>query len=631
MRVKDLKQDYDFSGYVTRYGVRCSDGRIIQKDAFAHCDGMEVPLVWNHDHTGPANVLGRILLENRSDGVYGYGKFNDDVEAGRDSKMLVIHGDVTNLSIWANKLKEKAHEVFHGAIREVSLVLAGANPEAFIDVVLAHNDESADEAIIYFQDEISLAHAEKEEKGKTPVKTEELKMEEPKMEEPKMEDNEKTMQEIYDGMTEEQKDVTCAMIGMAIQDNKPESEEGKETKSNPDESEGGKEMKHNVFDQDEQTTNNGVLSHAAQGEILALAKSSSVGSLRTAMEIYAEENELQHGDISGFEQTGNGNVSNLFPEYVEANGSRQPELITNDMGWVDAIMAKTQKIPHGRVRTSHVDIRNIDTLKAKGYTKGNQKKLTGDYALVRRTTDPQTVYVTSELHRDDVVDIEDFDYVQFQYNIDQISLKETLAVATMLGDDRLDSDPEKIFSDHIRPIWTDDELYTIHKDVDFATMATELQGTDGAKNFGDSFVYAEAMVTALRMARKDFRGTGKPDLYITVDMHNTMILARDRNGRRIYETDTELAAALGVANIYEVTQFEDKVRTDSKGAKHKLHAICVNMNDYGYGASKGGDVTHFTDFDIKFNQLESLLETRKSGQLTRIKSAIVLEEVVVTP
>jgi hypothetical protein len=316
----------------------------------------------------------------------------------------------------------------------------------------------------------------------------------------------------------------------------------------------------------------------------------------------------------------------MFPEYVEAHPSRTPELITNDMGWVDAIMAKTQKIPHGRVRTSHVDIRNIDALSAKGYQKGNEKKITGNYELVRRTTDPQTVYVTSELHRDDVVDIEDFDYVQFQYSIDQISLKETLAVATMLGDERPNSDPEKIFPDKIRPIWTDDELYTIHKDVDFAAMAKELQGANTEQYFGESFIYAEAMVTALRKARKDFRGTGKPDLFITTDMHNTMILARDRNGRRIYETDTELAAALGVANIYEVTQFEGKVRTDSDGVKHKLHAICVNMADYGYGASKGGDVTHFTDFDIKFNQLQSLLETRKSGQLTRIKSAIVIEE-----
>lgn len=424
-------------------------------------------------------------------------------------------------------------------------------------------------------------------------------------------------------MTEKQQNVMYALIAQALEG---ESEENPENKSESNKEENNT-MKHNVFDNDQQNDKN-VLSHAAQGEILALAKSPNVGSLQTAMKIYAEENKLQHADISGFVQSGNGNVATMFPEYVEAHPSRTPELITNDMGWVDAIMAKTQKIPHGRIRTSHVDIRNIDSLKAKGYAKGNKKNLTGNYELVRRTTDPQTVYVTSELHRDDVTDIEDFDYVQFQYGIDQISLKETLAVATMLGDDRQDSDPEKIFPDKIRPIWTDDELYTIHKDVDFDAMKTELQGTETGSYFGESFIYAEAMVTALRKARKEFRGTGKPDLFISTDMHNTMILARDRNGRRIYETDTELAAALGVANIYEVTQFEDKVRTDSNSKKHKLHAICVNMADYGYGASKGGDVTHFTDFDIKFNQLQSLLETRKSGQLTRIKSAIVIEELV---
>lgn len=386
-------------------------------------------------------------------------------------------------------------------------------------------------------------------------------------------------------------------------------------------------MKHNVFDTDKRDDKS-FLSHAAQKEILDLAKSSGVGSLKAAMEIYMDEHSLQHDGISGFVQSGTGNVTTLFPEYVEAHPGRTPELITNDMGWVDAIMAKTQKIPNGRVRTSHVDIRNIDSLSAKGYKKGNEKKITGNYELVRRTTDPQTVYVTSELHRDDVVDIEDFNYVQFQYGIDQISLKETLAVATMIGDSRENSDPEKIFPEHIRPVWTDDELYTIHKDIDFDAMAKELQGNNTGDYFGESFIYAEAMITALRKARKNFRGTGKPDLFITTDMHNTMILARDRNGRRIYETDTELAAALGVDKIYEVTQFEDKIRTDSTGKKHKLHAICVNMADYGYGASKGGDVTHFTDFDIKFNQLQSLLETRKSGQLTRIKSAIVIEEIV---
>lgn len=622
-------KDCDFGGWATKANLKCSDGRVILPDAFNENDGKVVPLVWNHQHNDPLNVLGHALLENRDDGVYAYCTFNE-TENGKAIKEAVRHGDITALSIFATNLKEQAKKVIHGAIKEVSLVIAGANPGAFIDSVLEHSDSSDGEAIIYTGESLILMHSENDEEDKSDE------------DDSDKESNEKTAADVYKTLNEEQQVVVDYLVEEALKHNdegeketsveNTESEESKSIKENEnsDESKGGNEMKKNVFDQEQQATNSNVLSHAAQGEILELAKSSSVGSLRTAMQIYADEHkdELMHGDISGFVQTGNGNISNLFPEYVEANGSRQPELITNDMGWVDAIMAKTRKIPHGRVRTSHVDIRNIDGLKAKGYTKGNQKKLTGNYALVRRTTDPQTVYVTSELHRDDVVDIEDFDYVQFQYSIDQISLKETLAVATMLGDDRLDSDPEKIFPDHIRPIWTDDELYTIHKDVDFDTMAAELQGTDGATNFGTSFVYAEAMVTALRMARKDFRGTGKPDLYITVDMHNTMILARDRNGRRIYETDTELAAALGVANIYEVTQFEGKVRTDSEGTKHKLHAICVNMNDYGYGASKGGDVTHFTDFDIKFNQLESLLETRKSGQLTRIKSAIVLEEVV---
>ena len=443
-------------------------------------------------------------------------------------------------------------------------------------------------------------------------------------------DTNETLQDIFDTLNEKQQNAVCAIIAKVA--DTVNTDENNDVTTND---EGGTtNMKHNIFDKDQEqpvVEGKGVLSHSAQSAILALAKTPSVGSLKQAIQIYSDENSLQHGDISGFVQTGNGNVSNLFPEYYDVNGNGAPTLITNDMGWVEAIMSKTSKIPHGRVRTSHVDIRNIDTLNAKGYIKGTQKKIVGNYELVRRTTDPQTVYVSSELHRDDITDIEDFDYVQFQYNIDQISLKETLAVATMLGDDRVNSDPEKIFPEHIRPIWTDDELYTIHKDVDFAAMAAELQGTDGTKYFGDSFVYAEAMVTALRLARKDFRGTGKPDLYIGTDAHNTMILARDRNGRRIYDTDIELAAALGVNAIYEVTQFEGKERTSADTKKHKLLAICVNMNDYGYGMSKGGDVTHFTDFDIKFNQLQSLLETRKSGQLTRIKSAIVIEELVVTP
>lgn len=608
----------DFSGWATRNDLKCSDGRVIRRDAFKHNDGIKVPLVWNHQHNSPRDVLGHAWLENREEGVYTYGFLNDTVD-GETAKVLIKHGDICALSIYANQLQQAGPDVLHGCICEVSLVHKGANPGAFIDSMLKHGEMSDDEAIIYTGMPLCLSHSAEDKQDEE--KKEDKSEEKTDKEEQKKDDDSETIADVIETMTEKQQNVMYALIAQALEG---ESEENPENKSESNKEENNT-MKHNVFDNDQQNDKN-VLSHAAQGEILALAKSANVGSLQTAMKIYAEEHELQHGDISGFVQSGNGNVATMFPEYVEAHPSRTPELITNDMGWVDAIMAKTQKIPHGRIRTSHVDIRNIDSLKANGYTKGNQKKLTGNYELVRRTTDPQTVYVTSELHRDDVTDIEDFDYVQFQYGIDQISLKETLAVATMLGDDRQDSDPEKIFPDKIRPIWTDDELYTIHKDVDFDAMKTELQGTETGSYFGESFIYAEAMVTALRKARKEFRGTGKPDLFISTDMHNTMILARDRNGRRIYETDTELAAALGVANIYEVTQFEGKVRTDAQLKKHKLHAICVNMADYGYGASKGGDVTHFTDFDIKFNQLQSLLETRKSGQLTRIKSAIVIEE-----
>lgn len=615
----------DFSGWATRNDLKCSDGRVIRRDAFKHNDGVKVPLVWNHQHNSPRDVLGHAWLENREEGVYTYGFLNETSDA-EIAKVLIKHGDICALSIYANQLQQAGSDVLHGSICEVSLVHKGANPGAFIDSMMAHGENSDDEAIIYTGLPLILSHADsKDEDKKEDDNTKKQDNPEKKSEE-KKDDSEETIADIINTMSEKQQNAMYYMVTKALEDESEDSKDDSEkTENNSDSNKEETIMKHNVFDTDKQNDKN-VLSHAAQGEILKLAKSNGVGSLQAAMKIYAEEHDLQHADISGFVQTGDGNVTTLFPDYVEAHPSRTPELITNDMGWVDAIMAKTQKIPHGRVRTSHVDIRNIDALTAKGYKKGNEKKITGNYSLVRRTTDPQTVYVTSELHRDDVTDIEDFDYVQFQYGIDQISLKETLAVATMLGDDRPESDPEKIFPDKIRPIWTDDELYTIHKDIDFAAMAKELQGANTEQYFGESFIYAEAMVTALRKARKDFRGTGKPDLFITTDMHNTMILARDRNGRRIYETDTELAAALGVANIYEVTQFEGKVRTDADGVKHKLHAICVNMADYGYGASKGGDVTHFTDFDIKFNQLQSLLETRKSGQLTRIKSAIVIEE-----
>lgn len=620
-----MGKKYDFSGWATRANLKCSDGRVITPDAFKHHDGMTVPLVYGHQHHDLNQIVGNATLQHRAEGMYAFCSFND-TESGKTARELVKHGDVTGLSICANQLKEQGSFVKHGMIREVSLVLAGANPGAYIENVMMHGEELEDVANIYNDQPIELYHSEeiKEEESSLSheYKTDKSEKGGKEMSEnSEKKETEKTVQEIFDEMTEEQKTVVYAIAGQIAE------EAGL---LDDDENEGGnKNMKHNLFDgENNEAVEGGVLTHADQAAILTMAKSSGVGSLKQALAIYAEENGLEHDgiEISGFVQTGQGSVTTMFPEYVEAHASRTPELITNNMGWVNAIMAKTQKIPHGRVRTSHVDIRNIDALKAKGYKKGDPKNITGNYELVRRTTDPQTVYVTSALHRDDVVDIEDFDYVQFQYNIDQISLKETLAVATLLGDERPDSDPEKIFPDKIRPIWKDDELYTIHKDVDFAAMSKELQGENAEQYFGENFIYAEAMVNTLRKARKDYRGTGKPDMFVTSDMLSTMILARDRNGRRVYATETELAAALGVANIYEVTQMENKVRTDSEGKKHKLHAIVVNMADYGYGASKGGDITHFTDFDIKFNQLESLLETRKSGQLTRIKSAIVIEE-----
>ena len=450
----------DFGGWATKNDLKCSDGRVIRHNAFKDNDGIKVPLVWNHQHNDPRNVLGHAWLENHEEGVYTYGFFND-TESGEVAKALVKHGDIVALSIYANQLKQNGSDVVHGCICEVSLVHKGANPGAFIDSMLAHGENSDEEAIIYTGLPLVLSHAD--------TKAEEKKQNKPENKaEEKKDDNkdEETIADVIATMNEKQQNAMYYMVTKALEGESDDKSENK-SESNKEET----IMKHNVFDTDKQDQKN-VLSHAAQGEILALAKSPNVGSLQTAMKIYAEEHELKHADIaiSGFNQTGTGNVSTMFPDYVEAHPSRTPELITNDMGWVDAIMAKTQKIPHGRVRTSHVDIRNIDALDAKGYQKGNKKKLTGNYALVRRTTDPQTVYVTSELHRDDVVDIEDFDYVQFQYGIDQISLKETLAVATMLGDDRPDSDPEKIFPDKIRPIWTDDELYTIHKDIDFAAM-----------------------------------------------------------------------------------------------------------------------------------------------------------------
>lgn len=598
-----MDEQYDFGGWATKNDILCSDGRTIRKDAFKHNDGKVVPLVWNHSHNDPTNVLGHAVLYNRPEGVYAYGKFND-TEKGQYAKRLVENEDITSLSIWANQLKQKGGNVLHGDIKELSLVLAGANIGAYIDTVMKHGDgeEENEEAIIYAGNDNIIEHGD--------IKKPEEKKEDTKMAE---ENKEKTVQDVIDTMSEEQKNVMYALIGQALEE-KGEDEGDDE------------EMKHNVFENEVNETD--YLSHSVQADILDMAKKNNVGSLQRAMEIYSEENglEIMHADtVGGFVQSGAGNVTELFPDYKDVRPGA-PELITNDQGWIDTVLKKVHKSPISRIRTRQVDIRKIQELRAKGYKKGTKKALTGNFKLVNRTTDPQTIYVKNALHRDDVMDITDFDYVDYLYKIDRMMLNEELATAIMLGDGRDEGDADKIAPEHIRPIWTDDELYTIHVDLDLDATKTELQGTNTGANFGANFVMAEGMVNTILYAREKYKGSGTPDLYITPHMLNVMLLARDMNGRRIYSSKAELASSLNVGEIYTAEQFEGKTRTTDDTKTKKLLGIICNLNDYSLGSTKGGEVTHFTDFDIDFNQMKSLLETRCSGALTRVYSAIAIEQ-----
>ena len=607
---------YDFGGWATRNDLQCADGRVIKKDAFKGQNGQTVPLVWMHNHADPANVLGLAHLENRDEGVYAFCEFND-TESGKTARELVKHGDVQSLSIFANQLKQAGHDVVHGIIREVSLVLAGANPGAFIDDVVMHGDGETGIVIGYNEMIMGQLQHSADEPDK---KKEEEKIEPNDKSDngEKKDDKVETIEDIFKSMNEKQQTAVFAMMAEFVDKENPKKED--------DESKGGDDnMKHNVFDTDKRDDKS-FLSHADQEEILKLAKTSQVGTFQSALEIYANENALQHDALaSGFAQTGDGNVTLLFPEYKDVRPGA-PELITNDQGWITTVMNKVHKSPISRIRTRQADIRNIDTLRAKGYKKGKEKAQAGNFKLVRRTTDPQTVYIKDALNRDDIVDITDFDYVSYLYNIDRMMLNEELATAIMLGDGRDDGDEGKISPDHIRPIWLDDDLYTIHVDLDVAAAKKELQGTNTAANFGENYIIAEAMINTALYARENYKGTGTPDLFITPHMLNQMLLARDINGRRIYSSKAELATALNVGSINTAEQFEGKTRTTSDNKKKKLVAIIANLADYSLGATKGGEITHFTQFDIDFNQEKSLLETRCSGALTRVYSAIAIEE-----
>lgn len=603
--------DCDFHGYATKANLTCRDKRVIMPDAFKDQDGEKVPLCWGHQHNSVTNVLGHAYLENRADGVYAYGYFND-TDSGRAGKKLVDNGDVCALSIWANDLVQNGPNVVHGVIRELSLVLAGANPGAYIDSVMQHDDEATQEAEILFvldKDNIQLAHADSDEDSED-TELQHADEEKTDSSEEDKKDDKETVQDVLNSMSEKQKNVLLALVAEGIA-------AGEETKKS-DNNEEDNTMKHNVFDNDRQDEAN-VLSYTDQTAIINMAKTSTIGSLQHAMDLFAEQNPdsvLAHGIE---------NISQLFPDYKDVRPGA-PEMLTTDQGWIQKVLQKVHKSPISRIRTRQADLRNIEELRAKGYMKGTLKGEVGNFKLIHRTTDPQTIYVKSKIDRDDIIDIQDFDVVQYLYAIDRMNLNEELATAIMIGDGREVGSEGKIAEDKIRPIWQDDELYTIHADVDIDGMRASLQGTNTAANFGENYIYAEAVIHSLLYAREKYKGSGTPDFYCTPHLVNVMLLARDMNGRRIYDKVSDLAAALNVGEIITVEQFEGKTRTATGGKTKELIGLMGNLADYSVGATKGGEITHFTDFDIDFNQEKSLLETRCSGANTRVKSFIALEE-----
>lgn len=595
--------NYDFSGYATRNDLLCQDGRTIRQNAFVDNDGCEVPLVWNHEHNDPNAVLGHAVLENRKDGVYAYGIFND-TEQGQMAKKLVQKGDVKSLSIWANQLKQIGNDVIHGNIRELSLVLAGANPGAYVDFVMAHSVEEEDTLYASYDENIMLYHSadESEKKEDKQEMADNAKSQEDNS-------DDKTVKDVIKTMNEEQKNVLYTLIGMAREDGADDE----------DEKGGNGNMKHNVFDIEGDTRQSNVLSHSDEQQIISLAKQTGVGSLKAAMEIFAEESgTLAHG-VFGDE------TEKLFPEY-ELLKKGEPETLERDQSWIGHVISGIHKSPISRIRTRQADAR-IAELRAKGYQKkGSYKQEMADIKLIGRTTDPQTIFIKADMHRDDITDIVDFDVVGYQWRLMRHILDEELALAALIGDSRDEADPDKIHEEHIRSIWNDNDLYCIHQSIDYEEMKTKLNGTNTGANFGEEYIKAEATIAAALYAREKYKGSGSLDYYCTPHALNVMLLARDLNGRRIYPSKADLAAALNVENIYTVEQFEGKTREVTSGGTKKLVGLFVNLEDYQFGSTKGGEITKFDDFDMDFNRYKYMLETRLSGSLTKLYSAIALEE-----
>lgn len=581
-----MENEFDFCGWASKNNLRCSDGRIIRKDAFKHNDGETVPLVWNHDHTDPYRIVGHARLENRDEGVYAFGKFND-TDLGKTARIYVEHGDITQMSIYANQLQQQGDNVIHGSIREVSLVLAGANPGAYIESVVKHSDDDSDEeAIIYTGEDITLTHAdEKDSEEETATQAEEEEVivhaeedskNETTTEEAKPE-GEKTIAEIFNTLNEEQKEVVYAMLGEALNEG---------AKNNNDK--GDDNMKHNVFDQTTETNEN-VLSHDAMNAIIADAK--RYGSLK--------ESFLAHAQEYGIES-----IDYLFPEVKTLN--TPPEFIKRDTGWVSDVMNSVHKTPFSRIKSMFADITE-DEARAKGYIKGNLKK-EEVFSLLKRSTTPTTIYKKQKLDRDDVVDITDFDVISWLKHEMRMMLDEEIARAILIGDGRLASSDDKINEQNIRPVVSDSELFTIKTLVNVAKGATD---DDKAK----------ATIKAAVKARKNYKGSGNPTFYTTEDFLTNALLLEDTQGHRLYKNESDVAAAMRVSKIVTVPVMEGV-----KGPNNKdLIGIIVNLEDYNVGADKGGAINMFDDFDIDYNQQKYLIETRCSGALIKPYSAVVLE------
>ena len=586
-------EKFDFSGWATRNDLKCSDGRTIRRDAFKDCDGKTVPLVWNHNHNDPNNILGHALLKNRPEGVYAYGKFNDS-ESGKVAKLLVDHGDISSLSIMANQLKQNGGDVLHGVIREVSLVLAGANPGAFIDTVVAHSDDTDETAIIFTGEDLEFEHGEdlEEEDTKVAEETKEKKVEEEIThadDDSKTDDSAETVADVFNTLTDKQKQVVYALIGEALGDDETDDSTDENTTTEEE-----SEVKHNVFDKDtEIREDENVLSHEAQMEIIGDAK--RYGSMK--------ESALAHGIDD---------VEWLFPDYKELNNP--PTFIQRDMAWVSKVMNAARHSPFSRIKTTFADITE-DEARARGYIKGKMKK-EEFFSLLKRTTDPQTIYKKQKMDRDDVIDITSFDVISWLKSEMRMMLNEEIARAILVGDGRLASDDDKIQENHIRPIWKDEDLYTIK-----ARVTPTGTGSAGAVTDDDK---AKAFIRAAIKARKDYKGSGSPVLFTTEDMLTDMLLLTDEMGRDLYTSEAQLATKLRVREIITVPVMENLSRT-SGSDDLALMGIIVNMTDYNIGADRGGAISMFEDFDIDYNQQKYLIETRCSGALIKPYSAIALE------